>query len=106
MTSVLEDSPTMLGDGLSTNDGGAAAATPPGGNPVTRLLRRYEVVIGAVGVIVLIVRLAGGGFLADLTGSETESGETASVAPFTPEEPQAATPTTEATLPPVIENAL
>src|SRR3954469_19276124 len=52
---------------------------------VTRVLRRYEFVIAAVGVIVLIVRLAGGGFIAHVTDAAkgVTSAATAGVeAPF------------------------
>src|SRR4051794_10351051 len=48
---------------------------------VTRVLRRYEFVIAAVGVIVLIVRLSGGAFIAHVAKG-VSSAATAAVAPF------------------------
>ena len=62
----------------ATETPGAARASM-WGTGIRRLFGRYEVVVATVGVIVLLARLAGGGFIADRIAPEDSA---ASVTPF------------------------
>src|SRR5688500_14743266 len=106
---VVDESPGILSDVSIVHDDPGGATPPPGeqGSKPTRILRRYEVVIAAVGAIVLIVRLAGGGFTANLSKESTDGA--AAVAPFTEESAPAEVPaaeTPEVTFPPSVEAAV
>src|SRR4051794_4002787 len=110
MTTVVDDNTPLLAETIPVEirDAGASDGKT---SRVTHVLKRYEVVIAAVGAIVLIVRLAGGGFISHLTKS---SGEAApAVAPFTGAGPDGATGNTDLSadvatpaLPPAVQAAL
>src|SRR4051812_34218148 len=108
MTSVVDENTTLVGEMIPVE---APAGPEQKSSPVTHVLKRYEVVIAAVGAIVLIVRLAGGGFISHLTKSTGEAAP--AVAPFTGSGPDGATGNTDLSaevappaLPPAIQAAL
>src|SRR3954452_12187226 len=110
MTTVVDENTTLIADMIPVESQDADTSERKTSR-VTHVLKRYEVVIAAVGAIVLIVRLAGGGFISHLTKS---SGEAApAVAPFTGAGPDGATGNTDLSadvatpaLPPAVQAAL